>query len=342
MNHQVTVAGTGIRFPCAPDESVLDAAERAGYALPYSCRKGVCASCAGHLAEGRAEVRGHGAVAGPADDVLLCQARPRGDLVVAPRRITERGAVTRAVHTLRVHRVSWPADDVVAVQLRLPAGRRVKFTAGQYLKVLLPDGDTRSYSLANPPHRNDSVLLHVRVVPHGRFSERIATRLRKGDQLTVELPHGAFGLDTDPGRSGRPALLLATGTGFAPLRSLVEDCVKRGDTRPLHLYWGGRREQDLYEQHTARDWAARLPWLTFTPVLSRPEPGWQGRVGHVQDAALADHPDLSGHDVYACGSDTMTRAALDTLTTRGGLDPARFFCDAFVASGEEARDAAPL
>lgn len=334
MNHQVTIADSGIGFPCADDETVLDAAERAGYALPYSCRKGVCSSCVGHLGAGRAHVRGHGPAEGPTDGIPLCQTRPRTDLEITPRRITRKGAVTRTIHTVRVHRISWPADDVAALQLRLPAGRRARFTAGQYLKVLLPDGDTRSYSLANPPHRNDSVLLHIRVVPDGRFSARTVTGLKKGDELTVELPHGEFGLDTE---SEAPAILLATGTGFAPMRSIIEECVKRGGGRPLHLYWGARRAEDLYELKTAEAWGARLPWFNFTPVLSRPGPGWQGRTGHVQDTALADHPNLSAHEVYACGSDTMTRASLDTLTSRGGLDPARFFCDAFVASGDEFR-----
>ncbi|MEV4784243.1 2Fe-2S iron-sulfur cluster-binding protein [Streptomyces tuirus] len=331
MTYQVNIADTGISFPCEPEETVLDAAERAGYAIPYSCRKGVCSTCEGGLTSGRAHVRGRGTAEGPAEAVLLCQARPCSDLGIAPRRITERGAPERQTMSVKVHRVTRPAADVVALQLRLPTGRRAKFTAGQYLKVLLPDGDSRTYSMANPPHQNDSVHLHVRVVPGGRFSEGVVAALTKGDQLTVELPYGEFSVDAE---SDRPAIVVATGTGFAPVKSIVEDHIRRHVDRPVHLYWGGRREEDLYLRDLAEGWSARLPWLSFTPVLSDAGPDWAGRTGWVHRAVLEDHPDLGHHEVYACGSPMMTDAARKDFVERGGLDPERFHCDAFVPSGE--------
>lgn len=331
--HRVTVAGTAISFPCEPGETVLDAAERAGYSIPYSCRKGVCSTCEGGLVSGRAEVRGRGLAEGPADGVPLCQTRPCSDLGVAPKRIAERGQPARKTVTAKVHRITRPCTDVVALQLRLPTGQRARFTAGQYLKVFLPDGDSRNYSMANPPHQNDSVQLHIRVVPGGRFSDGVLPGLAKGDPLTVELPYGEFSLDHD---SDRPAVLVATGTGFAPVKSIAEDQLKRRADRPLHLYWGGRHEEDLYMNELAAGWAARAPWFTFTPVLSRPDPGWTGRTGWVHRAVLEDHPDLGGHEVYACGSPTMTGAAQADFTTLAGLDPDSFHCDAFLPSGEPA------
>ncbi len=331
MTHHVDVADTGISFPCEPGETVLDAAERAGYAIPYSCRKGVCSTCEGGLTSGRAEVRGRGTAEGPATGVLLCQARPCSDLRIVPRRITERGQPIRRTVTAKVHHVSRPAADVVVLRLRLPTGQRVKFTAGQYLKVFLPDGDSRNYSLADPPHRNDSVLLHIRVVPGGRFSEGVLADLAKGDRLVVQLPYGEFSVDAE---SDRPALLVATGTGFAPVKSIMEDRIKRGTERPVHLYWGGRGEGDLYARDLAADWAARAPWFTFTPVLSQPDSGWTGRTGRVHRAVLEDHPDLSSHEVYVCGSPAMTAAAREDFVGLGRLPPDRFHCDAFVPSGE--------
>jgi NAD(P)H-flavin reductase/ferredoxin len=335
MTYDVRVAGTEIVFPCEPDEAVLDAAERAGFVIPYSCRKGVCSTCQGGLTAGTADVRGRGGIEGPAEDVLLCRTRPRSDLQIAPHRIARREPQVRRTLTAKVHKIIYQADDVAVLALRFPTGVRVKFRAGQYLTVTLPDGDTRNYSMANPPHRNDGVLLHVRRVPGGRFSGEILDGLAKGDTLQVELPFGEFCIDA---QSQRPVLLVVTGTGFAPVRSIVEDQIRRGADRPMHLYWGARKEADLYQADVATTWAATHGWFSFTPVLSDPEAGWTGRTGHVHRAVLADVPDLRGHDVYACGNPAMTAAVHDEFAHIGGLPPDRCFSDAFVPSG----DAAPV
>jgi CDP-4-dehydro-6-deoxyglucose reductase/3-phenylpropionate/trans-cinnamate dioxygenase ferredoxin reductase subunit len=231
----VRVAGTQIVFSCRPGETVLDAAERAGYALPYSCRKGVCTSCAATLTEGSAQVPGHPPTEAPADGVLLCRAVPRSPVEIAPTRIERSEPPTRRTMAATVHKISYPAPDVAVLALRYPIGKRVRFRAGQYLTVRLPDGDTRNYSMANPPWRNDAVSLHIRRVPGGRFSEGVLAGLRRGDQLTVELPFGEFTVDHD---STRPILLVVTGTGFAPAKSIIEDLIARRAARPVRLYWG--------------------------------------------------------------------------------------------------------
>lgn len=338
MSYQVAVSGSDIAFACEPGSSVLDAAEAAGWALPYSCRKGVCDSCAGALIAGSAEVCG-ATVTGPADRVLLCQARPLGPVTIGPRRITSSGPPLRKRLTATVYRVRRPAPRVTIVELRFPIGCRAPFRAGQYLNVILPDGDTRPYSLANSPEHNDGAELHVRTEPGGRFSEQIAAGLRPGDTLEVETPFGEvfapesadktaddITLRADP----RPLTLLATGTGFAPMKSIVLDHAYRRLTRLLHLYWGARTEGDLYLADLAGHWARRYDWFTFTPVLSQPGTGWAGRTGYVQDALLADQPDLRGHEVYACGSEAMTSAALATLAREVGLPESQFHADAFV------------
>jgi NAD(P)H-flavin reductase len=220
---------------------------------------------------------------------------------------------------------------VTIVELRFPIGLRAPFQAGQYLRVLLEDGDSRLYSLANAPRHNDSAQLHVRWEPGGRFSERVVGSLRIGDRLMVELPFGEFTLDLEnPAR--RPLILIATGTGFAPLKSMLGYKAAVRDQRPVDLYWGVREPAELYLAPLIARWQARHDWLRFRPVLSRPPRDWDGLTGWVQDAVVAEHPELGGYDVYACGSEAMTTGAQALLTEQAGLPEAQFHADAFLAS----------
>lgn len=334
MTGEIRVAGTEIAFDCRDGETVLDAAERAGWALPYSCRKGVCSTCHAALIAGTMRVPGLGELTGPVE-AQLCRAIPTGSVEVAPAWLQRRDPPARRVMTASVHRIVHPTRDVAVLALRYPIGKRVPFQAGQYLTVQLPGGDTRNYSLANSPERNDQALLHVRRVPGGRFSCDALAELRHGDRLTVELPFGQFTLD-HPGDEprARPILLAVTGTGFAPAKSIVEDLIHRRVRRPVHLYWGARHRADLYQAELPTRWARKYPWFRFTPVLSRPGPDWAGRTGHVQRVVLDDHPDLRGHEVYVCGSPAMTAAAERELTTLAGLPPESFHSDAFLPSAE--------
>lgn len=332
MSLPIRVAGTDVEFSCEPGQTVLEAAESAGWSIPYSCRKGVCTSCLGRLRAGELAVRGRGTVAGPAGDVLLCRAEPLGPVEIEPRRIASREPPRRKTLTTVVHRVRRPAPRVTLLDLRFPIGRRAPFRAGQFLEAHLPDGGTRPYSLANAPHQNDAAELHVRTEPGGRFSEEIVRDLRPGDALRVETPFGEFVLDD----GDAPVILLATGTGFAPIKSMVADLIARRQRRPVHLYWGGRTEDDLYLRDLAGRWSRRHDWFRFTPVLSRPPSGWRGATGWVQQAALADHPDLTGHAVYACGGEAMTASARTALVEQAGLPADRFHADAFVPAAEAA------
>src|SRR5258706_3732867 len=325
MDFCISVADSDMAFPCAAGEAVLDAAERAGCAVPYSCRKGVCASCEGRLVAGEARSPVQGQVAGPAERALLCCLRRDTDLTIAPRRIEKRDPVARKTLDASVYRITQPAADVSILQLRLPAGVRAKFGAGQYLQVELPDGTRRNYSMANAPHESDSVQLHVRHVPGGRFSEGVLGRIAKGDRLRIELPFGEFTLREG---SEKPAVLLATGTGFAPVKSIIEDAIKRRLERPLHLYWGARRAEDLYLAALVQKWH-ETGRVKFVPVLSEADQAWPGRRGFVHEAVLEDFGSLAGYDVYACGKPSMTSAARDTFV-KTGLAEDDFFSDAFV------------
>ena len=328
MSFQIRVSGGDIIFDCAANESILDAAERAGYSLPYSCRKGVCHTCEGSLVAGEVRVRSR-QVTGKADAVLMCQARPCAHVEIAPRRIERRAPPQRKTLTATVFRVVRPAPDISILTLRFANGVRARFQAGQYLQIRLPGGDTRNFSLANPPHDNDGAELHIRHVPRGRFSEGILAELGPGHRLVVELPFGEFFLR----QAESPAILLATGTGFAPIKSMLEGALRRGERRPMRLYWGGRTKSDLYMLDRVAKWQDRAPWFSFVPILSRPNTGWKGRTGLVHRAALEDNPDMTHVELYACGNPQMISAARKEFAEAAGLPKANFYADAFVASG---------
>nr|WP_284508056.1 FAD-binding oxidoreductase [Caballeronia sp. GAOx1] len=312
--HQINVAASDISFQCNDGETVLDAAERAGFALPYSCRKGVCAECVGEVVN----VEG-------TEKALFCRTRPTTDLTIVPRKIEKRGHITRKKVDASVFRIMQPTPDVTVLQLRLPIGVRAKFRAGQYLQVHLDENTVRNYSMANPPHQNDSVHLHVRHVPGGRFSDGVLKELGVGSKVRIELPYGEFFFRDE---STKPVILVATGTGFAPVKSIIEDALKRKLARPLKLYWGARSERDLYFLDLARKWQDE-GHVKFVPVLSNPGATWAGRTGFVHRAVVADHSSLATYQVYACGNPAMTRAAREEFM-RAGLPEEEFFCDAFV------------
>ncbi|MCP2254295.1 CDP-4-dehydro-6-deoxyglucose reductase [Prauserella aidingensis] len=332
----INITGSDIAFDCGPEQSILEAAESAGWGIPYSCRKNVCDTCVGKLTSGELTVPGVGNVCGPAE-VRMCRAQPLGDVEIAPKRIEARTPPKRKRLTTTVYRRRQVAPTVTILDLRYPIGRRTPFQAGQFLNVILDDGDTRSYSLANPPQSNDLAQLHVRHKENGAFSARILQQLEFHDTVEIEAPFGEFSVN-DAHASGEepqcdePILLLATGTGFAPMRSIILDHIARRKSRPIHLYWGTRDVEDLYQMNLTRTVARRFDWFSFTPVVSRPGRGWSGATGWVQQVAMADYPDLSGHSVYACGSEAMVHTAVDDLARECGLDLERFHSDAFVSA----------
>lgn len=314
-----------VTFEYAGDTTLLDAAAAAGWELPHSCLKGVCEGCRARI------VRGEVWPAADSDGTaLLCQARPLGDVEIAPLRMERRRSGSAQEVLARVFRVEWPDRDVAIVDLRFAAGVRVPFRAGQYLQLLLPGLSPRCFSMANPPRHNDGVQLHVRVVPGGHFGMHVLPTLKKGDELTVSLPWGDFHLRDAP---GRPAVLVAGGTGFAPMQALLEEALPRCPDRPFSLYWGSRRASGLYALATVAKWQRRFPNFRFHGVLSEDAGGTLYRAGLVHEAVLADFDDLSGVDVYVCGTPALVCAARDEFVSKRGLRPESFYCDSFVVSG---------
>jgi NAD(P)H-flavin reductase/ferredoxin len=343
MSHNIQIQGHDIAFSCEQAITVLDGALAAGYEIPYSCRTGICGSCRGQVVSG--EVKG-GTGPGLSEEelrdgqVLLCQAKPCSDLTVAVREIHKRDKSAIKTVNAKVYRMTRAASDVTILQLRFPAGIKVKFKAGQYLSVKLPDGSFRQFSMANPPHQNDGIELHIRHVPGGKFCHYLENGLKAGDQIEVSVPYGDFYLREE---NDSPIVLLASGTGFAPIKSIVEDAVKRKLTRSMVLYWGARKQEDLYKMDLPQKWATQLPWFGFVPVLSDAGPahGWEGRTGFVHQAVLDDIPSLAGHEVYACGSPAMITAARHAFVEQRGLNHDAFYCDAFVPTAATGPDTAP-
>jgi CDP-4-dehydro-6-deoxyglucose reductase len=339
--HQVRLEPSGHTFQVAPGETLLEAAMRQGVGLPYGCRNGACGACKGVLKSGQLEYGDYQERAlhdseKAAGKALTCCTHPLTDIVFEVRELT--GAKDLAIRTLpcRVEKVERPAEDVAILYLKLPAGERLQFLAGQYIDMLVKDKESgamkrRSFSLANPPHDDQFLQLHVRKTPGGTFSRYVFEELRERAILRFEGPLGTFYLRED---SDKPFIFVAGGTGFAPIKAQIEHLFHHGDDRPMVLYWGARAHKDLYLHDLPQQWARDHPNFTYIPVLSDavPEDAWQGRTGLVHQAVLDDFTDLSGYEVYACGAAGMTDIAKQTFVEQRGLPEDEFYCDAFTPS----------
>jgi CDP-4-dehydro-6-deoxyglucose reductase len=310
MPHRITIAGRDHSFEAADGETVLEAARRAGLALPYSCLAGRCASCKATLVDGRVDYPGQPPLGLSEDErahrqVLLCQAVAATDLVIAAREVASVADIPRRQVAAKVVVRERLADDVMRLVLRPARGERLRHLAGQYLDVLLPGGKRRAFSIANAPEDDgDGIELHVRHVPGGGFTDWVFGDMPEGAVLRIEGPLGTFVPRED---SERPMLFVAGGTGFAPVKAIIEHFIHLGSTRPMALYWGVRAPADLYLAELPRAWAAGHPAFSFIPVYSDAAPEG-GRAGLVHEAVLADHPDLSGHDVYMSGPPPLIEA----------------------------------
>ncbi|HUA81376.1 MAG TPA: 2Fe-2S iron-sulfur cluster-binding protein [Dyella sp.] len=331
--YYVTLQHSGRRFEVAPGETVLEAAQRAGIALPYSCRSGVCGSCKATLIQGRCEYPRNPPAALDAHDraqhaVLLCQAVPASDLVVQAREVTSVEDIARRQLTVRVTRKWQLAPDVIGLHLQPSPGElRLNWLPGQYLDVLLDEDRRRPFSIANGPQSDGVIELHVRHVAGGGFTTWVADVLKENDTLRIEGPLGTFVARED---SERPMIFMAGGTGFAPVKAILEHFLVLGTRRTIDVYWGARSAADLYQRELPEKWAKALPHLRFHAVLSEPAQAQIARLraGLVHEAVLEDHPDLSGHDVYMSGPHAMIEAGR-RLFVEAGLPEDRLYYDSF-------------
>jgi len=355
-SYKILVHPSGREFTATADLSVLAAALQAGLTLPYGCRTGSCGSCKGRVRSGRVRLDPHAPAALSAEEAadglaLFCCAHPESDLVIEAR-VTEAldGVLPRRMPA-RIEQIARAAPDVAIVSLKLPATETLQFRAGQYVDFLLANGVRRSYSIASMPGTGGPIEFHIRHLPGGVFTDALfgaaTPAIKERGILRIEAPLGSFYLRED---APEPIVLLASGTGFAPIKAIAETIFARSlnrddpstgrRARPVVLYWGARARPDLYLDELPRRWEREQPNFRYVPVLSEepaapaPASAWQGRTGFVHEAVMQDLPDLSGHQVYACGVPVMVNAAHRDFVARCGLREENFFSDAFVSRAD--------
>lgn len=328
MSFTVHIEPSGHEFTVESEETVLDAALRQNIGLPYGCRNGACGSCIGSLLQGEVDYPSGktDALEGQADDAcLLCQAVPSGDLRCAVGEIEQVEEIPSRIMPCRVDAKEQLAHDVIRLNLKLPESQRLQFIAGQYVDFILKDGRKRAFSIANAPHDDAFIELHVRHVEGGEFTDHVFSAMRDKEILRIQAPLGRFTLRED---SERPIIFVAGGTGFAPIKGMIEHAFHAGIRRPMYLYWGVRSRRDLYLPDLPAQWTQAHPDFRFVPVLSEPDSDWDGRTGFVHQAVVGDHPDMSGFDVYMAGPPIMVQAGRRAFED-AGLTLEHMFSDAF-------------
>ncbi len=338
----VTIQPSGRNFTTNADETLLAAGIRAGVGLPYGCKDGACGSCKckklqGHVVHGPHQDKALSAQEEADGYVLTCCGVAHSDVVLESRQVTEVGAFPIKRIPSRVLQLERLSPDVMRMRLQLPANDAFPYHAGQYIEFLLRDGLRRSYSMANAPQdgAGPAIELHLRHMPGGVFTDQVFSTVKERDIFRLEGPFGSFYLRED---STKPMVLLASGTGFAPIKALIEQMQAKSIGRSATLYWGGRRPQDLYLDAWVRAKLAEMPNLRYIPVISDAlsEDQWTGRTGFVHAAVLQDLPDLSGHQVYACGAPIVVESARRDYLQHG-LPEEEFFADSFTSEADKVR-----
>ncbi len=332
MAYTVTLQPSGHIYPAAADTTLLQAALDAGLTLPYGCRDGACGACkaaivSGEVDHGKAQEHALPLTERAAGGVLTCCARPKSDVVLEVREVRSQTDIPVRTMPCRVHELRKVADDVMVLRLKLPSNERLQFLAGQYVEFLLPENKRRAFSLANAPHEDEILELHVRFIPGGSFTEQVFTTMKVKDILRFEGPLGTFHLREE---STKPVVMVAGGTGFAPIKALVEHAIHNHSPRPIAIYWGAKNRAGLYLPELPVNWAAAHSNISYVPVLSEPaeSDAWTGRTGLVHEAVLADFANLAGHQAYVCGAPVMVEAAQRDFIARG-LPADEFFADIF-------------
>jgi CDP-4-dehydro-6-deoxyglucose reductase len=328
MTHKVQVEPSGHSFTVEASETILDAAIRQGINLPYGCRNGFCGDCRASLSAGEINYpNGQPPVMSDneTDICYTCQASAASDITLGVTEILASQDIQTRVMPCKINRIERLNDDVIRLYLKLPEGERLQFLAGQYLNFILNDSSKRAFSIANAPHDDDLIELHIRHVSGGAFTDQLFNGMQEKTILRIEAPLGNYYLREE---SESPIILMGGGTGFAPLKGIIEHAFQIGVNRPMHLYWGVRTRTDLYLPDLPEQWASRHPNFSYTPVLSEPDPAWQGETGWVHEAVISSYPDLTAHEVYMSGPPPMIQAGKEAFLTHG-LSDEKLYSDSF-------------
>jgi CDP-4-dehydro-6-deoxyglucose reductase len=276
---RVTLQPSGHSFATDGSDPVLQAALDAGLTLPYGCRNGACGACKGKVLDGLVD---HGAAQDQALSTadragglaLFCCAKPLSDLVLECREVGTAKDIPVRIMPCRVQKIERAADDVIILSLKLPANERLQFLAGQYIEFLLKDGKRRAFSIANAPHDDGFLQLHIRLIAGGEFTGHVFGAMKEKDILRFQGPYGSFFLREE---SAKPVILVAGGTGFAPIKSMVEHAIHSHIKRPLEIYWGARnRGRALPAGSAARPGPRQHDHIRYVPVLSDAMPRTPG------------------------------------------------------------------
>lgn len=337
MSFKISVPASGHEFIAEEDESILEAAIRQGIGLPYGCRNGTCGKCAGEVISGETKcdadsLRAIAKKEFETGKTLFCQACAVSDLEIKVREIVKGADIEIKTLPCRVEKMVLLTHDIMQLKLKLPETERLQFMAGQYLEILLKDGKRRAFSIANAPHDDACIELHIRHVPDGHFGDFVFDGLKEKDLLRIEGPLGSYFLRED---SDRPVILMGGGTGFAPLKGMLEHAFYINLDRPVHLFCGARAKRDLYMDDIVSQWLRKYPGLKYTPVLSDPaeEDDWQGETGFVHESVVRHYPDLTGYDVYLSGPPPMVKAGMDLFYEKG-LPETQIYSDSFEYSDD--------
>lgn len=341
MSHQIIIQPSEHVLKVESGETILEAALREGFSLSYGCRNGSCGICKGKIIQGAVNYGHHNLETlteeeKQAGNVLFCCASPLTDLIIECHEISATKGIEIKTLPCRVHKLELVAPDVMIISLKLPTNQRLQFLPGQYIDILLKDGKRRSFSLANAPHDDEFLQLHARNYSGGAFAEYVFTQMKVKDMLRFTGPLGSFFLRDASEETA--IIFLASGTGFAPIKSILEHVFfqesSRNNKRKMTLYWGARTKADLYLADLADKWQQQHDNFTFVPVLSEPLPtdNWKGRTGLVHEAVMQDFHSLEIHQVYACGVPVMVKAAYHDFTSQCNLPKDAFFSDVFAPS----------
>jgi CDP-4-dehydro-6-deoxyglucose reductase len=327
MTFKTTILPSNHSFEIKGEETILDGALAHGYTLPHSCRNGACGVCKGKILSGSVDYGDYQGYALTEEEktaglALFCRAKPKSDLVIESQEVVTGSEVQVKTLPCRVQKMEKVADDVMVLYLKLPTNEYLQFVAGQYIDILQKEGKPRSFSLANAPHDDEFLQLHVRNIAGGTFTNHVFNEMKERDILRIKGPLGTFFLRED---STKPIIFIASGTGFAPVKAIIEHAIYIGLKRPMHFYWGVRKQADFYMLDEIKKWESH--GIKFTPVVS--DETWSGRTGFVHQAVVDDYDDLSGYQVYACGAPVVVGAAHGDLTGKRRLPNEEFFSDAF-------------